>query len=78
MISCDEAALFIYPFLDREISADEARLLEEHLAACKDCHGHFEFDKALKQVLKSKILQNRLSPEAWQNIQKKLSGGNCS
>lgn len=78
MISCDEAAVFIYPYLDREISAGEARLLEEHLAACKDCHGHFEFDKALKQILKSKILQTRLSPETWQSIQKKLSEGNGS
>ena len=73
MINCEEAAKFLNAYLDRELSAEDVRHLEEHLKRCKDCFGHVNFDKALKQLLKNQFLKTQLSPQIKTLLSKKLS-----
>lgn len=72
MMNCEEAAKLLHPYLDKELSKDEVEKLEEHLKNCKGCIGHFEYDKALKRILKSKSAREQISPEAKSLIEERL------
>ena len=42
MLSCKQAQELFYDHLDKELSVEEAALVQGHLDACADCCGGFE------------------------------------
>jgi len=72
MMSCEEYAQLFNVYLDKELSKEEIRLLETHLAGCQDCFGHVEFDKTLRHLMKGYSLKEGLSNKIKFEIQAKL------
>jgi len=72
-MSCEKAAQQCMAYLDKELTPEEVAKLEDHIARCKDCFGHLEFDKALREVIKRRVPHSKISPQIKELIRKKLS-----
>ena len=51
---CVRALRQIELYLDGELIGAERVEIERHLGECSPCHGHSEFQRRLKEVLRSK------------------------
>jgi anti-sigma factor (TIGR02949 family) len=55
--NCEEAFRRLDDFLDRRLSADEMRLIEEHLEVCAWCAREFNFEASVLHGLKRRLRQ---------------------
>lgn len=53
--TCEDLFRRLDDYLDRELSAEEKRLVEEHLEACAVCTMEYTFETKLLQDLKQKV-----------------------
>lgn len=53
--TCEEAFRRLDDFLDHELSAEEMRLVEEHLQICAACTSEFTFEASLLNGVKQKL-----------------------
>ena len=52
MISCQNCARALHPFLDRELSDEDIVQVREHLDACPGCLHTFKFEESLRRLVK--------------------------
>lgn len=52
---CRDVVQHLDDFLDRELSEDDIRLLEEHLEECAECAEHMQFEKSVLDCVKKKV-----------------------
>ncbi len=52
-ISCSEAVRRLWDFLDRSLTVEDQRVVEEHLSFCMRCCGELEFARELRRRLRS-------------------------
>lgn len=57
---CAETFQRLNDYLDRELSAEEIGLVEEHLAVCAMCAGEFHFEERLLLKLKLKAQESTM------------------
>jgi anti-sigma factor (TIGR02949 family) len=55
--NCEEAFRRLNDFLDRRLSPDEMRLIEEHLEVCAWCAREFNFEASVLHGVKRKLRQ---------------------
>jgi anti-sigma factor (TIGR02949 family) len=55
--NCEEAFRRLDDFLDRRLSSDEMRLIEEHLQICAWCTREFNFEASVLNGVKRKLRQ---------------------
>jgi anti-sigma factor (TIGR02949 family) len=55
--NCEEAFRRLDDFLDRRLSPDEMRLIEEHLEVCGWCAREFNFEASVLHGLKRRLRQ---------------------
>jgi anti-sigma factor (TIGR02949 family) len=55
--NCEEAFRRLDDFLDRRLSPDEMRLIEEHLQICAWCTREFNFEASVLNGVKRKLRQ---------------------
>lgn len=53
-ISCEEVLAEIEHFLHGELDPDQATLLANHLSTCTPCFDRAEFQRKLKEIVRSK------------------------
>lgn len=53
--TCEEAFRRIDDYLDRELRADEMRLVEEHLETCAACTREFNFEASVLRQVRAKL-----------------------
>jgi anti-sigma factor (TIGR02949 family) len=53
--TCEEAFRRLDDFLDRRLSPDETRLIEEHLHICAACTREFTFEASVLQGVRRKL-----------------------
>lgn len=53
--TCEEVFRRLDLFLDRELSPEEARLVEEHLRVCEACLAHHRFEAAVLEAVRGRI-----------------------
>jgi anti-sigma factor (TIGR02949 family) len=70
--NCEEAFRRLDDFLDRRLSADEMRLIEEHLEVCAWCTREFTFEASVLYGVKRKLRQLDAPPELVSKILSKL------
>lgn len=51
-LSCRDAVERMWAFIDGELPAGEGEAVREHLAACRRCYPHYDFQKAFCQFLR--------------------------
>ncbi len=54
-VTCEEAFRQLDDYLDRELAADETRLIEEHLAICSSCLREFAFEGSVLDGVRGKL-----------------------
>ena len=55
--NCEEAFRKLDDFLDRRLSPDEMRIIEEHLSICAWCTREFNFEASVLNGVKRKLRQ---------------------
>ena len=53
--SCQEVYGRVFPYLDRELSAEERGEVERHIAACPGCEEHFAFDGTVLRFVRQRV-----------------------
>ena len=72
--NCEEAFRRLNDFLDRRLSPDEMRLIEEHLKICAWCAREFNFEASVLNGLKRKLKQVDAPPDLLSKILSRLPG----
>jgi anti-sigma factor (TIGR02949 family) len=68
VIDCNEILRSLDAFLDGELSVEDSRHFEDHVAACFPCHQRQEFRRVLRQVVRIKLTRVDLPPGLAQRI----------
>ena len=55
--NCEEAFRLLNDYLDRRLTPDETRAIEEHLEICAWCAREFNFETSVLYGLKRKVRQ---------------------
>jgi anti-sigma factor (TIGR02949 family) len=55
--NCEEAFRLLNDFLDRRLTPEETRIIEEHLEICAWCAREFNFETSVLHGLKRQIRQ---------------------
>ena len=63
--TCEEAFRRLDDYLDRELSAEEMRLVHEHLDICAGCAREFNFEASVLRGVREKLRQINL-PDSLQ------------
>jgi anti-sigma factor (TIGR02949 family) len=71
--TCEEAFRRLDDFLDRRLSPDETRIIEEHLAVCAACTREFTFEASVLNGVKQKIRKLEAPGELVSKILAQLS-----
>lgn len=53
--TCEEIFARLDDFLDRELSADESRLVREHLETCAACASEYRFESEVLEGVREKL-----------------------
>ena len=51
---CAQTMARLHLYIDQELSADEAKIVQQHLAACPHCDCRFHFDIHLKRFIRER------------------------
>ncbi len=74
-LTCEEVFARLDDFLDRELSAEEIRLVEEHLATCAACASEHRFEASLLEDVKAKLRRISVPDTLRARILRQLSDG---
>jgi anti-sigma factor (TIGR02949 family) len=70
--NCEEAFRRLDEFLDRRLSPEEMRIIEEHLEICTWCAREFNFETSVLQGVKRKLRQLPAPPDLVSRILSQL------
>jgi anti-sigma factor (TIGR02949 family) len=70
--NCEEAFRLLDDFLDRRLSSDEMRIIQEHLEICAWCTREFNFEASVLHGLKRKLRQIEAPPELLSRVLSQL------
>lgn len=71
--TCEEAFRRLDDFLDRRLSLEETKLVEEHLRVCEACTREFTFEASVLDGLKLRLRQLTAPPDLLSRILARLS-----
>jgi anti-sigma factor (TIGR02949 family) len=66
--TCEDAFRRLDDFLDRQLSAEEMRLVEEHLQTCDACTREFAFEASVLKGVKQKLAHLSAPPDLVSRI----------
>ena len=71
-LDCHETFRLLDDYLDRELSVDEQRLVEQHLEECARCSSEFSFEANVLEQIRLKIKRVDLPADLLQKIRSRL------
>jgi anti-sigma factor (TIGR02949 family) len=71
--TCEEAFRRLDDYLDRQLTADETRLIEEHLHECAACSREFVFEASVIQAVRGKLRRLDAPPTLVDRISQEIS-----
>jgi anti-sigma factor (TIGR02949 family) len=71
--TCEEAFRRLDDYMDRRLSADEMRKIEEHLHVCDACTREFTFEASVLDGVKHKLRHLAAPPDLLSRILAQLS-----
>ena len=71
-MTCESAFRRLDDYLDRELSADEMRLVEEHLHICEVCSREFTFEASVIAGVRRKLQAIAAPPDLLARITARL------
>jgi anti-sigma factor (TIGR02949 family) len=73
--SCEETRRQLDSYVDGELSGEEARGVEKHLASCDRCREVLGFERGLLDGLKKRIQETDVPPGLRERIESALEPG---
>jgi predicted anti-sigma-YlaC factor YlaD len=77
-MECEEIQKLMMGYLDKEISDDEKKLVEKHLAGCRKCKAEFDSFTRLKEVtdkVKLADLKEDIWAGYWKGVYRRIERG---
>src|SRR3990172_6109081 len=77
-VVCDDYKDLLMGYLDNELSDEQRRRFEEHLAGCPDCAGELEEFKKLKAITDEVTLvepEDRIWQDYWGGVYNRIERG---
>jgi anti-sigma factor (TIGR02949 family) len=71
--TCEETFRRLDDYVDRQLTADQTRLIEEHLQHCEACSREFVFEASVIQAVRRKLRRLDVPPSLLDRITQKLS-----
>jgi anti-sigma factor (TIGR02949 family) len=72
--TCEEAFRRLDDFLDRRLSQEETRMVEEHLHVCEACTREFNFESSVLEGVKRKLRHVEAPTDLLARILRQLPG----
>ena len=70
--TCEEAFRRLDDFLDRRLTPEETRLVEEHLQICAACTREFAFEASVLNTVRRKLRQLEAPPDLLSRVLSQL------
>lgn len=70
--TCEEAFARLEDYLDRELSAEEMRMVREHLETCAVCAREFGYEESVLRNIRSKLDHIDLPPDFLTRVATRL------
>jgi len=70
-MNCQEALSLLYDIIDKEASEVDTKLVEQHLAKCRDCMDKYRLERSIQAFLNER-LQNGDQVEAHQELRTRV------
>ena len=71
-LTCEELFRKLDDYLDHELSADETRLVREHLDVCAVCAGEYAFEQSVIENVREKIRRVAAPPDLLARVTRAL------
>lgn len=71
-MTCESAFRRLDDYLDRQLSPDEMRLVEEHLHICEACTREFTFEASVLDGVRRKLKSLEMPPDLLARIAARL------
>ena len=72
-LTCEETFRRLDDYVDRELSAEEMRMVEEHLRACAICAGEYAFEASVIAEVRAKLRRIEAPPDLLRRISGRLA-----
>jgi anti-sigma factor (TIGR02949 family) len=72
-LTCEETFRRLDDFVDRELTADEAAMVREHLETCVVCAREYAFESSLLRSVRAKLNHISAPPDLMQKISRRLA-----
>jgi hypothetical protein len=72
--SCREVYGSVFPYLDRELSAEERAEVERHIAACPGCEEHFAFDGTVLRFIRQRVPRPLIQSDLEERLLARFKG----
>jgi mycothiol system anti-sigma-R factor len=73
MTNCKEAIEYLQEFLDNELDESNYSTIKQHIDMCHKCCEKFEFEQAIKKIIKDKTTLHKTPQHLLQSIVSKLA-----
>ena len=71
-LTCEELFRKLDDYLDRELSAEEMRLVREHLDVCAVCAGEYAFEESVLRNVREKVRRVAAPPDLLARVTRAL------
>ncbi len=71
--TCEEVFARLDDYLDRELSAEETRLVQEHLDTCAVCAAEHRFESTVIKGVREKLTRIEVPPDLVTRIGRRLA-----
>ncbi len=72
-LTCEEMFRRLDDYMDRELSADEAALVREHLETCAVCAAEYAFESSMLRSVRAKLSHISAPPDLMRKISLRLA-----
>jgi len=72
--SCREVYGSVFPYLDRELSAEQRAAVERHIAGCPGCEEHFAFDGAVLRFVRQRAPRPLMQTDLQERLLARFKG----
>jgi anti-sigma factor (TIGR02949 family) len=71
-LTCEELFRRLDDYLDRELSADDAALVREHLETCAICAAEYAFESSVLRNVREKLRHIQAPPGLLERISQRI------
>jgi anti-sigma factor (TIGR02949 family) len=72
-MTCEEAFTRLDDFLDKELGAEEMRLVQEHLDTCAACAREYDFERSVLDGVRDKLRRIQVPGDLLSRISRRLA-----